>query len=860
MSTATLSSELLQQRRATIDAWHLYDEAQACAFLVHELSPYTAIVGTASAVAATWVEAIRATPHKGGVLHAFLQEYHLASEEGVALMCLAEALLRIPDSATADQLIQDKFSFAHWEDHLGHSHAWFVNASTWGLLLTGRLFNGRTSATQWAARLSAAITRGGEPLIRAALKHAMRVLGRHFVLATHIPEALQRTTQDAFSAYRFSFDMLGEAALTALDAERYFYAYTSAIEAIGLHAPSNATWQARTSISIKLSALHPRYEFAQHARVVRELVPRLLTLAQAAHRAGIALTVDAEEAERLDLSLDVFARVYVDESLRGFEGFGLAVQAYQKRAWAVIDYLADLAATHTRRIPVRLVKGAYWDSEIKRAQERGLRDYPVFTQKEATDVSYLVCAQRLLARPQQFYAQFATHNAHTVAAIMAVAPHRDFEFQRLHGMGEALYPLLRDLHTDIACRVYAPIGHHQELLPYLVRRLLENGANSSFVHRLEDTTVAIAEIVADPLAQLQNGLPARNPQLPTPSALFGDTRQNAAGFNLHDHTAVGALLNALGRETKTRWQGQSIIGGKPWPGATHLVYAPGDRHSALGDVVEADANAVEHALNLATHAFHAWSSTHATHRAHLLRKIADLFTQHTAELLAMIVREGGRCIPDAIAEVREAIDYCRYYAAWIEEHFAAPTTLPGPTGEHNFLFWRGRGVFVCISPWNFPLAIFIGQISAALAAGNCVVAKPAGATPLIATRAVELMHLAGVPVDVLHLLIGDGTRIGARLLSDARVSGIAFTGATATARAIQVQLAARQGAIIPFIAETGGINAMIVDSSAHPEQAVNDILTSAFNSAGQRCSALRIVYLQQEIAPRVIGLLGGALA
>ncbi|MEK6750123.1 MAG: bifunctional proline dehydrogenase/L-glutamate gamma-semialdehyde dehydrogenase PutA [Pseudomonadota bacterium] len=858
MGTQPPAIDELSLRRQRIDAWHLMDETHATAHLLRELGPYATLLATASATAANWVAEIRAAPHGAGLLQTFLQEYHLASDEGVALMCLAEALLRIPDTATANQLIQDKFAVAHWETHLGHSHSWFVNASTWGLLLTGRILQPRTAPQTWTGYLTQVVARGGEPLIRAALKQAMRILGRQFVMATHIHEALQQTTHADRAASRYSFDMLGEAALTSLDAERYFYAYTSAIEAVGMHAQADMHWLARPSISVKLSALHPRFEFAQYARVMHELTPRLLALARTAQRAGIGLTIDAEETERLDITLEVFTRVFADPALQRWEGLGLAVQAYQKRAWTVIDYLAALAHTHTKRIAVRLVKGAYWDSEIKRAQERGLAEYPVFTRKSATDVSYLACARRLLADPQAFYAQFATHNAHTVAAIMIFAQGRsDFEFQRLHGMGEALYRALSAHHTPVACRVYAPIGRHTELLPYLVRRLLENGANSSFVHRLQDPHLDIADIVADPLLQLPH---SATTALPLPPALFGTTRKNSTGYNLFDTTSTRTLCDGIAQAATQPWQAASIVGGQTWPGTPRKVTAPADRRRVLGEVVDADANAVAQALSFAARAFTGWAATDARQRALLLRNCADLFEKNAAELLALIVHEGGRCIPDAIAELRETVDYCRYYATWIEDQFAAPITLPGPTGEDNILFWRGRGVFVCISPWNFPLAIFVGQISAALAAGNCVIAKPAGATPLAATRAVEIMHRAGVPVDVLHLLIGDGARIGARLLSDTRVAGVAFTGATATARAIQVQLAARSGAIIPLIAETGGINAMIVDSSAHPEQAVNDILTSAFNSAGQRCSALRIVYIQRDIAARVLGLLGGALA
>ncbi|MBX6367984.1 MAG: bifunctional proline dehydrogenase/L-glutamate gamma-semialdehyde dehydrogenase PutA [Rhodospirillales bacterium] len=792
---------------------------------------------------------------KGG-LDAFLHEYALSTQEGIALMCLAEALLRIPDAETVDKLIRDKIGPVEWERHLGASDSLFVNASTWALMLTGRLMRGPGQRDLKGA-LTRFIARSGEPVVRQAVTAAMRILGRQFVMGRTIGEALERARAAEREGYRHSYDMLGEAARTAADARRYFDAYAAAIGAIGKEAAGRGVHEA-PGVSVKLSALHPRYEEAQRERCLAELIPATRALAEKAREAGIGFTVDAEESERLDLSLDVFESLALEPRLAGWEGLGLAVQAYQKRALPLIDYLADLARRAGRRLQVRLVKGAYWDSEIKRSQEKGLPGYAVYTRKVATDVSYLAAAKRLLANNYAFYPQFATHNAHTVAAVLELAGNReDWEFQRLHGMGEALYeevvgPLRRP------CRVYAPVGSHEDLLAYLVRRLLENGANTSFVNRIVDEKAPIDELVADPVARLRRLHPKPHPRIPVPEALYGPERRNSAGIDLSDRLRLDMLQRDLATALARPWRAAPLVGGIELPGKPRPVLDPADRRRQVGEVVEADSSQVEQALARAERAARSWDATPVSERARVLERAADLYEKHGAELMALVIREGGRTIPDALSELREAVDFCRYYAARARADLE-PRSLPGPTGERNTLSLHGRGVFACISPWNFPLAIFTGQVVAALAAGNAVIAKPAEQTPLVAARAVRLLHEAGVPVDALHLLPGDGTTVGARLVADPRVSGVAFTGSTETARAINIALAERGGPIVPLIAETGGQNGLIVDSSALPEQVVVDVLASAFNSAGQRCSALRVLCLQEDIAERILTMLEGAM-
>ena len=807
--------------------------------------------------AAQLVRAVRAERVAAGGVDAFLREYDLSSNEGMVLMCLAEALLRIPDTATADRLIEDRLRQGDWEEHLGASASLFVNASTWGLMLAGRILRLDAGALDdlpgYMRRL---VARAGEPVVREALRHAMRMLGRQFVMGRTIDAALERACSPEHRAYRHSYDMLGEAALTADDAQRYFDAYSRSIAAIGTAARDAASVYAAPGISVKLSALHPRYEVAQHTRVLDQLRPRLLALAQHARDAGIGLTVDAEESERLDLSLDLFETVYRTPSLGSYTGFGLAVQAYQKRAIVVIEWLAQLAGSIGRRIPVRLVKGAYWDAEIKRHQERGLAGYPVFTRKAFTDVSYLACARQLLAAGESIYPMFATHNAHTLASVLELAgARRDFEFQRLQGMGEELYAqVVGDRQLGIACRVYAPVGSHEDLLPYLVRRLLENGANTSFVNRIVDARVPVEVIVADPVAEVEALDLRPHPRIPLPRNLFG-ARLNSAGVNLADPAALTALAREMQAATQP-WNAAPLVGGRVLPGKEAPVSNPADRRQVVGTVHEADAAAAVTAARLAAGAQPDWDRTPADARAETLERAADLFEAHRPELMALAVREAGKTIPDAVGEVREAVDYLRYYAQLAREQFAAPRRMPGPTGESNELWLEGRGVFACISPWNFPLAIFTGQVAAALAAGNAVLAKPAEQTPLIASRAVALLHEAGVPGDVLHFLPGAG-EVGARIVADPHVAGVAFTGSTETAQLIHRTLAARDGPLAVLIAETGGQNAMLADSSALAEQVVVDAVTSAFNSAGQRCSALRVLFVQEDIAGRVVDLLAG---
>ena len=796
---------------------------------------------------------------KGG-LDAFLHEYALSSPEGVALMCLAEALLRIPDAETVDKLIRDKIAGADWHSHLGHSGSLFVNASTWALMLTGRLLRPENDRDLGDA-LRRLIARSSEPVWRQAVTSAMRILAGQFVMGRTIEEALDRAREPERHGYRHSYDMLGEAARTMPDAERYHAAYAHAIAAIG-GAAAGASVEAAPGISVKLSALHPRYEIAQRERVTRELLPSLLALARQARDCGIGFTIDAEEADRLEPMLDIVEALAVAPELSGWDGLGLAVQAYQKRALPLIDWLADVARRANRRLMVRLVKGAYWDTEIKRTQERGLDTYPVFTRKLATDVSYLACAKQLFGAGSAVYPQFATHNAHSLAAVLELAGSRtDWEFQRLHGMGEALYDeVVGPDKLNRPCRVYAPVGGHEDLLAYLVRRLLENGANTSFVNRIVDERAPIDDIVADPIARLA-ALPHKpHPKIPLPRDLFQPERRNSKGLDLADPRALADLREGLAAALRQPARAAPIVGGTELAGTKAPVFDPSDRRRQIGTVVAAGPEAVEQALARAAQSAPSWNSTPAEQRAALLERAADLYEQHRAALIALIIREGGRTIPAALSEVREAVDFLRYYAARARAEFAMPQRLPGPTGEQDEIGLHGRGVFACISPWNFPLSIFTGQIAAALAAGNAVLAKPAEQTPLVAAAAVRHLLAAGIPGDVLHLLPGDGETVGASLVADPRIAGVAFTGSTETGRAINQSLAARPGAIAPLIAETGGQNAMIVDSSALAEQVVADVLVSAFDSAGQRCSALRLLYVQDDIADRLWPMLAGAMA
>jgi RHH-type proline utilization regulon transcriptional repressor/proline dehydrogenase/delta 1-pyrroline-5-carboxylate dehydrogenase len=805
------------------------------------------------------VQAVRAARPSGSGLDAFLREYHLASPEGVILMCLAEALLRIPDAHTADRLIADKIAAGAWEEHLGDSDSLFVNASTWGLMLTGSIVDVDraqvSSVRGWFARLASRIS---EPVARAALRQAMRIMGYQFVMGRTIEEALARASGAGERVYRYSFDMLGEAALTRADAARYFEKYHAAIVAVGRSTRSEIPMRARPSISVKLSALHPRYEFAQRERVMAELAPHLLTLVKLARDAGIGLTVDAEEAERLELSLLLIDAMLSSDEIADYEGFGLAVQAYQKRTLALLEWLIGRIRALKRTLNVRLVKGAYWDSEIKRAQERGLAGYPVFTRKVNTDVSYLACARLLAAATDVIYPQFATHNAHTVAYVAELFRDRPgaLEYQRLHGMGEELYSQVLEP-GGYACRVYAPVGAHEDLLPYLVRRLLENGANTSFVNRVVDARQPAADVIADPVAAVDRLKEVAHPRIVLPRHIYGKERLNSLGVNFADPAELERLKAGCEAAAAKPWQASALINGKAGSGERLRLMNPADETQLVGTVVQAAAADAERALAGACTAAPAWEARGAQERALVLERAAEIFEARRDELIARCVREAGKTLPDAVAEVREAVDFLRYYALQARLLFGTETVLQGPTGERNALRLRGRGVFACISPWNFPLAIFTGQVSAALAAGNAVIAKPAEQTPLTAALAVQFLHEAGVPPGVLQFLPGDGASVGAALTRDPRVAGVAFTGSTETARLIERTLAARPGAIATLIAETGGINAMLVDSSALPEQVVLDAVASGFNSAGQRCSALRLLVLQEDVAPRITELLAG---
>jgi RHH-type proline utilization regulon transcriptional repressor/proline dehydrogenase/delta 1-pyrroline-5-carboxylate dehydrogenase len=796
------------------------------------------------------VGAIRA--HAGGLggIEDFLHAYSLSTREGLALMVLAEALLRIPDSATADRLIEDKLAAGDWSQ-VGKSHAFLVSASAWTLGLTARVIHpGETPETI----VDTLVKRLGLPTVRVATRQAMRLLGSHFVMGQTIEEALARA--GSHREFRYSFDMLGEGARTAADAARHFDAYAHAIAAIGRRA-GDALPPARPGISVKLSALHPRFEAVSRARVLAELAPRVRVLARQAKGHDLNFTVDAEEAERLELSLEVIGNILTDPSLAGWDGFGLAVQAYQKRALAVIDWLAEVAEKLDRRLTVRLVKGAYWDTEVKRAQERGLSDYPVFTRKAMTDLCFMACTRRLLAARPRLYPQFATHNALTVASIMEEAGGVEgYEFQRLHGMGEVLYEALITEAPGTACRVYAPVGSHHDLLAYLVRRLLENGANTSFVAVAADPNVPIEVILKRPQAWIGDATHARHPHIPLPRDLYRPARLNSAGVEFGDRTALDSLLSEIEQAAKAQTHAMPLIDGVELPGQSRPVISPIDGATVVGSVIEGDAALANAAMAAAAAGFPGWAATAVEQRAEILERAAELLEAARARLIALMQIEGGKTLDDALAEVREAVDYCRYYAAEARR-VLTPQHLPGPTGESNELHYRGRGAFVCISPWNFPLAIFLGQVMAALAAGNAVVAKPAEQTPLVAAEAVRLLHQAGVPASALHFLPGDGA-VGAALVADLRLAGVAFTGSIEVGHAINRVLAAKNGPIVPLIAETGGINAMIVDATALTEQVTDDVVTSAFRSAGQRCSALRLLCVQEDVAERTVEMIAGA--
>lgn len=857
--TVALQSELLVPQaplRAAITHAYRSDEAHSVGELMRRIDWPSHSRGQAQERACELIAAVRGRRIKSFGVDALLHEFSLSSQEGVALMCLAEALLRIPDRQTADDLIRDKISKGDWAAHLGHSSSLFVNAAAWGLLITGKLVSthGEGGLTDTLTRL---IEKGGEPLIRRGVELAMRMLGHQFVAGETIAEALTRSRELEARGYRYSYDMLGEAALTAADASRYYASYEEAIHAIG-EASRGQSIYTGPGISVKLSALHPRYMRSQRGRVMAELLPRLKSLLLLAKRYGIGLNIDAEEADRLDLSLDLLEALALDPDLAGWDGIGFVVQAYQKRCALVIDWIVDLARRSSRRIMVRLVKGAYWDAEIKRAQVEGLSGYPVYTRKVHTDAAYLACAQRLLFAPDAVYPQFATHNAHTLSAVYQIARdagNNDYEFQCLHGMGETLYDEV--IGTDQLakpCRVYAPVGSHKTLLAYLVRRLLENGANSSFVNRLVDENVSMDELVADPIAWIEREGMHPHPDIPLPRDLYGPGRMNSSGIDFSDEHELAVLASELAVAEAKEWRALPVLADSACDSNDGLdreqlpIFNPADHTDQVGVVIEATEADVETALAAAQAFAPDWGSTPLNFRAGLLERAADLLEEHRAALIGLAVREAGKSLPNAVAEVREAADFCRYYAQQMRMQFADDKP-PEPLGP-----------VTCISPWNFPLSIFVGEVSAALVAGNPVLAKPAEQTPLIASAAVRLLHEAGIPRAALQFLPGRGETVGAQLIGDPRVRGVIFTGSTEVAQLIHRALAKRaNGGEIPLIAETGGQNAMVVDSSARLEQVVQDVLVSAFDSAGQRCSSLRVLCLQEEIADSILPMLKGAM-
>ncbi len=827
--------------RASLRDHYLADEPSAVRRLIELAALDPAARKRVSADAAALVRKVRSSGDPG-LMEVMLAEYGLSTEEGIALMCLAEALLRVPDAETVDDLIHDKIVPHDWAAHLGDSGSIFVNASTWALMLTGRVLDDAGDPGMVGA-LRGAVKRVGEPVVRVAVGRAMREMGAQFVLGRDITEAMRRGLSMEKRGYTYSYDMLGEAARTEADAMRYHGAYAQAIAAIARHADSDDI-RTNPGISVKLSALHPRYEYSQRDHVVPILIDRVLMLARAARDAGLGFNIDAEEADRLDLSLDIIEGVLGDPSLAGWDGFGVVVQAYGPRAAPALDWLYALTTRLDRRIMVRLVKGAYWDTEIKRAQVLGLKGFPVFTRKAHTDVSYIACARKLLNMADRIYPQFATHNAHSAAAILHMAPNREiFEFQRLHGMGETLHDLLL-CDAGARCRIYAPVGAHRDLLAYLVRRLLENGANSSFVNQIVDEEVAPETIAVDPfeIAEAHDG--AANPAIARPPELYGSSRSNAKGFDITDPLTVAVVEQArAGFAAPYHWQAAPAETSGDVERQARPVRNPARPLDIVGHVIDTDPATLDDMVVRADRAFATWSSVSVGERAAILRQIADLYEVHAEEFFALCAREAGKTWLDAVAELREAVDFLRYYAANAADAERDSTA---------------RGVIVCISPWNFPLAIFTGQIAAALVTGNSVIAKPAEQTCLIAALAVRLMHQAGVPAEALQLAPGDGESVGAPLASDRRIAGVCFTGSIQAARSIERGLA-RNRPDGMLIAETGGLNAMLVDSTALPEQAVRDILASAFQSAGQRCSALRVLYVQRDVEARVLEMLFGAM-
>ncbi|MEZ9661829.1 bifunctional proline dehydrogenase/L-glutamate gamma-semialdehyde dehydrogenase PutA [Vibrio sp. 10N.261.52.F3] len=870
MFTATdvLKPEFNEQ--SLTDLWslisplYMVDETQWLEQLLPLATPSESEKQQISEKTTSLIEAIRADKTSIQMIDALLLEYSLDTQEGILLMCLAEALMRIPDSATADALIRDKLSVADWKSHLKNSDSVFVNASTWGLMLTGKVV-GLSSKEQSAGQaVNRLVNKLSEPVIRKAMHQAMKVMGHQFVLGRSIAEAQKNGKSMRDKGFTYSYDMLGEAALTTADANKYFKDYLMAIEAVGRDTYVSSKSSPAPSVSIKLSALHPRYEVANEDRVLTELCDTLEQLLRRAVELDVAITIDAEEADRLELSLKLFEKLYRTDLVKGWGKFGLVIQAYSKRALPVLVWLNRLAKEQGDLIPLRLVKGAYWDSEIKWSQQAGFTDYPVYTRKEATDVAYLACARYLLSPSVRgnIFPQFASHNAHTVSAIAVMTEHKDFEFQRLHGMGDSLYNHAMEAYQQ-SVRIYAPVGSHKDLLPYLVRRLLENGANSSFVHRLVDARCPVAELTQHPVDMLLAFDTLNNTKIPLPPAVFPE-RKNSYGVNIDIESEAHQFEEQVKSFLNNQWTAGPVINGESLAESmikadqnVEQVTAPYDRRINVGQVAFANLDHVSAAITGADAAFVDWNATSVETKAAALDKLADLMEDNLAELVAICHQEAGKTIHDSVDEVREAVDFCRYYAKQADN--LQGFELKGFDGQTRIASRQGRGVFVCISPWNFPLAIFLGQITAALVAGNTVVAKPAEQTSLIAARAVELMNEAGFPAGTIQLLPGRGAEIGSALTSHDAIAGVAFTGSTPTAQRINVSLASRNAKPVPFIAETGGQNAMIVDSTALPEQVVRDVIRSAFASAGQRCSALRVLYIQEDIADRVIALIHGAM-
>lgn len=848
--------------REAINSAFRAEEAHYMDMLIKAAQLSTSDVESIRKRAMKLVEQVREGRRKSTGIDSFLTEYALSSDEGIALMCLAEAMLRVPDNETIDILIRDKLSGPDWDAHRGQSDSFFVNAATWALMLTGKVLSPERIDNDLGRSLFRLANRTGEGVIRKAVEKAMRIMSKQFVMGRTIGEALNRARKKEALGYRYSYDMLGEAALTAVDAARYLEAYMDAIDSIGAQVKGKGDVYTNPGISIKLSALHPRYQESQYESVMATLPDNLLALCLRAKAANIGLTIDAEESERLEISLDVIEKVFKNPALNGWNGFGMAVQSYQKRAFYLLDWVAGLARGQNRRMNVRLIKGAYWDSEIKKAQMQGLTEYPVFTRKVFTDVSFQACAKKILTMTDAIYPQFATHNACSVATILEMCgSYRDFEFQCLHGMGNELYAeIVPANRLGIPCRIYAPVGTHEDLLPYLVRRLLENGANSSFVNRIVDENAPISELVEDPVSRAKALLESGRRSIPLPRDIFMPERPNSAGLDLNDRTVRRAMAASIEARMPFHFEAAPMMDGRAGSGVEVSVTSPQNYRETIGRVIEASKEDVEWALSRAVEGAAQWERVPVAERAAVINRYADLLEAHMPDFLALASLEAGKTLADGVAEVREAVDFCRYYAARACEMMEKPLALEGYTGERNELSLHPRGTVLCISPWNFPLAIFTGQAVAALVTGNAVIAKPAEQTPLIAAFAVRLMREAGVLPSVMQLLPGKGETVGAALVADPRIKAVMFTGSTDTANRINQTLAARSGEIVPLIAETGGLNAMLVDSSALLEQVVNDVLVSAFGSAGQRCSALRVVHVQDEVYPRFIALLKGAMA